>query len=163
MRAIVCRELGPLSGLKLEDVAEPDLKLGQAPDAAPASSTFFDDEPAGDPSCVDPRFCAQQTLQLVMAEHMTEEREKAIAQVAESVSELADVFKEIHVLVIDQGTILDRIDYNIEQASDRVGLAVKELNKANEYQKRSRTMLCIYLLLLLCGAMVIVLILKKSM
>ena len=86
----------------------------------------------------------------------------AIAQVAESVSELADVFKEIHVLVIDQGTILDRIDYNIEQASDRVGLAVKELNKANEYQKRSRTMLCIYLLLLLCGAMVVVLILKKS-
>ena len=40
---------------------------------------------------------------------------------------------------------------------------MKELNKANEYQKRSRTMLCIYLLLLLCGAMVVVLILKKSL
>ena len=61
-----------------------------------------------------------------------------------------------------QGTKFDRIDYNIEQAADRVGNAVVELNKANEYQKKSRTMLCIYLLLLLCGFMVIVLILKKT-
>ena len=67
------------------------------------------------------------------------------------------------MLVIDQGTILDRIDYNIEQAADRVGHAVVELNKANEYQKKSRTMLCIYVLLLLCSFMVIVLILKKSL
>ena len=102
-------------------------------------------------------------LQLVMAERMTEEREKAITQVAESVGELAEIFKEIQVLVIDQGTILDRIDFNIEQAADRVGNAVVEINKANEYQKKSKTMLCIYLLLILCGAMVVVLILKKSM
>ena len=40
-------------------------------------------------------------------------------QVAESVSELAGIFKEIQVLVIDQGTILDRIDFNIEMASDK--------------------------------------------
>jgi len=85
------------------------------------------------------------------------------AQVAENVTELAEIFKEIQVLVIDQGTVLDRIDYNIEQAADKVGMAVTELNKANEYQKRSRTMLCIYLLLLLCGAMVIILILKKTL
>ena len=40
-------------------------------------------------------------------------------QVAESVSELAGIFKEIQVLVIDQGTILDRIDFNIEMAADK--------------------------------------------
>ena len=85
----------------------------------------------------------------------------ARAQVAESVGELAEIFKEIQVLVIDQGTILDRIDYNIEQAAERVEGAVKELHKANEYQKKSRTMLCIYILLLLCAFMVIVLIVKK--
>ena len=47
---------------------------------------------------VDGRFDAAQTLQLVMAERMTEEREKAISQVAESVGELAEVFKEIQVI-----------------------------------------------------------------
>ena len=85
------------------------------------------------------------------------------SQVAESVGELAEIFKEIQVLVIDQGTILDRIDFNIEQAPDRVGGAVVELNKANEYQKKSKTMLCIYMLLLLCAFMVVVLVIKKSL
>ena len=51
---------------------------------------------------------------------------------------------------------------SLSQAADRVGNAVVELNKANDYQKRSRTMLCIYLLLVLCGFMVIVLVLKKA-
>ena len=76
-------------------------------------------------------------------------------QVAESVSELAGIFKEIQVLVIDQGTILDRIDFNIEMAADKVTAATVEIDKANQIQKKSRAMLCIYLLLLLCGAMVV--------
>ena len=29
---------------------------------------------------------------------------------------LAAIFKEVSVLVIEQGTIVDRIDYNVEQA-----------------------------------------------
>ena len=49
------------------------------------------------------------------------------------------------------------------QAAGKIGDAEVELRKANEYQKKSKTMLCIYLLLLLCGAMVIVLLLKKSL
>ena len=76
------------------------------------------------------RFNNAQTLQLVMAEQMSEERSKAIEQVAESVNELAGIFKEIHVLVIDQGTILDRIDFNIELAADKVGTASSHLELA---------------------------------
>ena len=34
---------------------------------------------------------------------------------AQSIEELSDIFKELAVLVIDQGTILDRIDFNMEQ------------------------------------------------
>ena len=149
--------LAKLKGQTIEEY-RPDLSLAER---GGAGGGFFDDEP--EDACTDPRFSAAQTLQLVMAERMTEEREKAIQQVAESVGELAEIFKEIQVLVIDQGTILDRIDYNIEQAADRVGSAVVELNKANEYQKKSKTMLCIYLLLLLCGFMVIILVLKKTL
>lgn len=32
-----------------------------------------------------------------------------------SIEDLSTIFKELAVLVIDQGTILDRIDYNMEQ------------------------------------------------
>lgn len=153
--------LAKLKGQTIEEY-RPDLSLGGDAGAGPSGGAgFFDDDDSGG-SCADPRFSAAQTLQLVMAERMTEERERAITQVAESVGELAEIFKEIQVLVIDQGTILDRIDYNIEQAADRVGNAVVELNKANDYQKKSRTMMCIYILLLLCGFMVIVLVIKKA-
>ena len=34
---------------------------------------------------------------------------------AQSIEELSEIFKELAVLVIDQGTILDRIDFNMEQ------------------------------------------------
>ncbi|KAL1502915.1 hypothetical protein AB1Y20_010987 [Prymnesium parvum] len=147
-----------LKGQTIEEY-RPDLSLSKRAPSAGASS-FFEDEPK---ECVDPRFSAQQTLQLVMMDQMSAERERQINQVAESVNDLADIFKEIQVLVIDQGTVLDRIDYNIEQAAGKIGEAEVELRKANDYQKKSKTMLCIYLLLLLCGAMVIVLLLKKSL
>jgi len=157
--------LAKLKGQEIEEF-KPDLKIGGAGGsgagggASSGAGGFFDDEEAAP---VDPRFNNAQTLQLVMAEQMSDERSKAIEQVAESVNELAGIFKEIQVLVIDQGTILDRIDFNIEMAADKVTAATVEIDKANQIQKKSRTMLCIYLLLLLCGAMVVVLILKKSM
>ena len=152
-----------LKGQTIEEY-RPDLSnFGSGAPGPSAGSGFFDeDEAPSNAGCADPRFSAQQTMQLVMAERMTEEREKAIGQVAESVGELAEIFKEIQVLVIDQGTILDRIDYNIEQAADRVGQAAVEITKANEYQKKSRTMYCIYILLLLCSFMVVILIIKKA-
>ena len=64
---------------------------------------------------------------------MTEERERD-QPTASSVTESRNLQRN-QVLVIDQGTILDRIDYNIEQAADRVTSAVVELNKANEYDR----------------------------
>lgn len=35
-----------------------------------------------------------------------------------SIEDLSTIFKELAVLVIDQGTILDRIDFNMEQVQD---------------------------------------------
>ena len=64
-------------------------------------------------------------------------------------SELAGIFKEIQVLVIDQGTILDRIDYNMEVAVDRVDEGVVQLEKARKYQKASRPMKCICVLVII--------------
>eukprot|EP00958_Prasinococcus_capsulatus_P011456 scaffold1137_cov280-Prasinococcus_capsulatus_cf.AAC.2 len=42
------------------------------------------------------------------------------------------VMRDLSVLVIDQGTILDRIDYNIEQTAEHVEKAVEELQKADK-------------------------------
>lgn len=46
--------------------------------------------------------------------------------------------KDLSTLVIDQGTILDRIDYNMEQVATAVEEGVKELQKADKHQKASQ-------------------------
>jgi len=114
-------------------------------------------------SLLDPRFDAMQMQQLESNERAIAERNRAVEQIMTSVKDLQDIFKEIHVLVIDQGTVLDRIDYNIEKTRDKIHGAVGELVSAQKAQERDRVMLCIYLLLLLCGAMLVILIAKKSL
>ena len=65
------------------------------------------------------------------------EREKEIIRIAQSINELSTVFKELSVLVIEQGSVLDRIDYNIENTLVKVQSGVKELKIADEYSKKS--------------------------
>ena len=56
------------------------------------------------------------------------QREREIEDIAQGIIELADIFKELQGMVIDQGTMLDRVDYNIENMSVNVKAADKELN-----------------------------------
>ena len=56
-----------------------------------------------------------------------EQREREINGIAEGIIELADIFKNLQTMVIDQGTMLDRIDYNVEKMAVDVKGAQKEL------------------------------------
>ena len=61
-----------------------------------------------------------------------------------------------------QGTILDRIDYNIEHSTMAVEKGLQQLQKAEKYQKKNRKMLCIMVLALLVVVLIIILIAVKS-
>lgn len=52
-----------------------------------------------------------------------------IVQVVESVNDLAQIMKDLSALVIDQGTIVDRIDYNIQNVATTVEDGLKQLQK----------------------------------
>lgn len=60
-------------------------------------------------------------------------RNHELSEIAKSISQLAELFKDLSALVIDQGTLLDSVEYNIEQTAVHVQEAVKELNVATRW------------------------------
>lgn len=82
-------------------------------------------------------------------ETMIAQREREIEDIATGIIELSNIFQELQSMVIDQGTLLDRIDYNIERVGEEVKGAEKELKVATNYQRRS-VKRKIMLLLLIC-------------
>lgn len=76
------------------------------------------------------------------------QREQEITKLAQGVLEVSSIFKEMHSMVIEQGTVLDRIDYNIENTKVDLKQADQELNRASHYQKRTQKCKLILLLTL---------------
>ena len=107
-------------------------------------------------------FNSGQIQELESTEDLVAERDVEINRVAKSIEELAAIFKELAVLVIDQGTILDRIDYNMEMTNDHTKEGLVQLHKAEEYQKSAFPMRCIIVLVVLIIIMLIVLIVKNQ-
>ena len=133
-------------------------------------------------------FTTSQLMDLMSAEELATERDQEIRKICQSIEELSIVFKELAALVIDQGTIIDRIDYNMEQAVERTTAGLEQLKKvalrtflataacrcrcntvlvwfvlqAEEHQKSSRPLKCMVLLVILIVIMVIILLVKKT-
>mmetsp|Transcript_10345 Transcript_10345/g.20370 ORF Transcript_10345/g.20370 Transcript_10345/m.20370 type:complete len:292 (-) Transcript_10345:55-930(-) len=105
-------------------------------------------------------FTDEQAVLLELAETNVEERDQEIQKIASSINELAAIFKELAVLVIDQGTVLDRIDYNMENVVMQTDKAVEQLKKAEKYSKSTRPIKCIAILVVLILIFTIILIIK---
>eukprot|EP00696_Hemimastix_kukwesjijk_P006508 gnl/Hemi2/18230_TR6029_c0_g1_i1.p1 gnl/Hemi2/18230_TR6029_c0_g1~~gnl/Hemi2/18230_TR6029_c0_g1_i1.p1 ORF type:complete len:344 (-),score=124.24 gnl/Hemi2/18230_TR6029_c0_g1_i1:75-1106(-) len=103
----------------------------------------------------------QAQLQRMEINHnLVEERHTEIMQIAKSISDLHQIFKDMSVLVIEQGTIIDRIDYNVESTVESVQSGLGELEQANESAGNSKLTMCILLLMCVIGFLVILLVLK---
>ena len=103
------------------------------------------------------------TQQLAVVDDLTtmvQSRDEEIIKIAQSIEELGTIFKELAVLVIDQGTILDRIDYNMEAVVDHTQTGLQQLEKAEQSQKNARPLRCIVCLSFTIFALLVILIIK---
>ena len=64
-------------------------------------------------------------------------RDEDINILANSITELSGIFKDLQSIVQEQGTILDRIDYNIDVSYENSHRGLKSLKKAEEHQNQS--------------------------
>ena len=88
------------------------------------------------------------------------EREREIYKISQNVVEISIIFKELENIVIDQGTILDNIGYNLDRTAENVKGAHKQLNKAESYQKQTRKCKIVLFLVLLIFLFLMLLMVK---
>lgn len=107
---------------------------------------------------------SQKQLLLIQEENtnMVAEREEEVNKIVRSIVDLNDIFKDLAHMVHEQGTVLDRIDFNIEQTQFQVQEGYKQLKKADKYQRKNRKMHCILCLSITIIVLAILLIIVKS-
>nr|ACO14927.1 Syntaxin-16 [Caligus clemensi] len=87
-------------------------------------------------------------------------REAEMKHITESIIELNSLFVDLATIVSEQGTMVDRIDYNVENTQFKVEEGLKEIQKASKYTKQGRKLKCIFLLAVIVFSLFFILILK---
>jgi len=98
---------------------------------------------------------------LVAMEEQAGDRDRQVTNIVASIEELSQVMKDLSILIVDQGTVLDRIDYNMQATGDSVKAGVLELERAEKHQKSSRNWLIIGFLSIACFIMLLLLLAKS--
>ncbi|KAL3857987.1 hypothetical protein ACJMK2_012606 [Sinanodonta woodiana] len=90
---------------------------------------------------------AKQTLADIEARHAD------IMKLEKSIQELHDMFMDMAMLVESQGEMIDRIEFNVEQAVDYVETAKMDTKKAVKYQSKARRKL---IMIIICVVVLLV-------
>ncbi|KAI9341267.1 t-SNARE [Zopfochytrium polystomum] len=152
-----------LAKLRGNETRSKDLfHAGGLSDTAGGSGDPFADDAGGlsDSESLDAVFTDAQMAVVATNERMISEREAAINDIVRSIHALAEVFKELQTMVIDQGTVLDRIDYNIEQVNVHMEAAHGQLVQGSKYQEKTKAKLLIIFLSLVVFILLVIIFYK---
>eukprot|EP00262_Sarcandra_glabra_P006263 TRINITY_DN183_c0_g2_i1.p1 TRINITY_DN183_c0_g2~~TRINITY_DN183_c0_g2_i1.p1 ORF type:complete len:274 (+),score=50.77 TRINITY_DN183_c0_g2_i1:189-1010(+) len=94
--------------------------------------------------------------EIVFNEAIIEEREQGIQEIQQQIGEVNEIFKDLAVLVHEQGAMIDDIDSNIENSLAATAQAKSQLTKAAKTQKSNSSLTC--LLLLIFGVVLLIVI-----
>ncbi|CAH1425121.1 unnamed protein product [Lactuca virosa] len=94
--------------------------------------------------------------EIAFNEAIIEEREQGIQEIQNQIGEVNEIFKDLAVLVHEQGAMIDDIGSNIENSHAATAQARVQLSKASKTQKANSSMTC--LLLVIVGIVLLILI-----
>ena len=85
-------------------------------------------------------------------------RDEDLTNLLNSINELAQIFIDMQALVMEQGTILDRIDYNIDIASSNITSGKKSISKADKHLKNNcfRNVIIILIVIIFIEALLLI-------
>jgi len=85
------------------------------------------------------------------------QREDEIRQLEESVYQVNEMFHDLSQIVSEQGMLIDTIESNVVDAKYNVEEGEREIDKAAEYQKKSRSKMCCILVFSIVLILIVVL------
>ncbi|KAI5078757.1 hypothetical protein GOP47_0006428 [Adiantum capillus-veneris] len=94
--------------------------------------------------------------EIVFNEALIEERDQGIREIQQQIGEVNEIFKDLAVLVHEQGVMIDDIDSNIETSHAATAQANRQLTKAAKSQKSNSSLAC--LLLVIFGIVLLIVI-----
>ncbi|XP_011422089.3 syntaxin-7 isoform X2 [Magallana gigas] len=126
----------------------------------------FDDDTGRDDLNMTPGF--SQTRQVLQMEEdvdldMLHEREAAIKQLESDITDVNQIFKDLGMLVHEQGEMLDSIETTVESSQGHVESGQKQLLLASSYQSKARRKKCICVVILVVVLAVIAIILAATL
>lgn len=97
---------------------------------------------------------------IMLNRQMADERVKEFERIYTSIKSLHEMFKDMNMLVIEQGAVLDRVDYNMTVTHTRIQKARAELERAAEYQSAGMFKMCVLFLVVLIMCLSVALLFK---
>ncbi|GFZ16644.1 syntaxin/t-SNARE family protein [Actinidia rufa] len=92
--------------------------------------------------------------EIAFNEAIIEERDQGIQEIQQQIGEVNEIFKDLAVLVHEQGTMIDDIGSNIEGAHAATAQGKSQLAKAAKTQKSNSSLTC--LLLVIFGIVILI-------
>ncbi|XP_024994702.1 syntaxin-22-like [Cynara cardunculus var. scolymus] len=97
--------------------------------------------------------------EIAFNEAIIEERDQGIQEIQNQIGEVNEIFKDLAVLVHEQGTMIDDIGSNIENSHAATAQAKSHLAKASKTQRSNSSMTCLLLVILGIVLLIVIIVL----
>ncbi|CAL9164415.1 syntaxin-22-like isoform X1 [Musa acuminata AAA Group] len=94
--------------------------------------------------------------EIIFNEAIIEEREQGIQEIQQQIDQVNEIFKDLAVLVHDQGVVIDDVNTHIENSHAATAQGKTQLKKAAKTQKSNSSLMC--LLLVIFGIVLLIVI-----